>query len=87
MLECGVNHLSSILTFSNPCVCEGCPSSVMEGWSTSILRHIGMAEEDELEVFVDALDDKSILTSMTLPCTMDDNAMTLLSPNRLHPIS
>lgn len=59
----------------------------MEGQSVSILRDVGMVEEDELEVFVDALDDRSILTFMTLHGATEDNVMTLLPLDRLHPIS
>lgn len=42
----------------------------MDGKSITILKHIGMIEEDELEVFVDVLDDK------VGPGVVEDKALT-----------
>lgn len=53
----------------------------MDGKSTTILKHIGMMKEDELEVFVDVLDDK------VGPSVVEDKALTLLPPVALPPHS
>jgi hypothetical protein len=64
MLEGWVDHFSSTSTISNLCAREGCSPLAKKGRSTSILKHIGMLE-DELEVFVDSLDDNFVPTSNT----------------------
>ena len=49
MLEGWVDHFSSTPTISNLRACKGYLPLAKEGRSTSILKHIGMLEEDELE--------------------------------------
>lgn len=51
------NRLPRVLEDTLPCAQEGC--------ATSILKHIGLGEEDDLEIFVDAKDDQSAPTSPT----------------------
>lgn len=52
----------------------------MDGESTTILKHIEMMEEDELEIFVDVLDGKVGPTSPTPTGVEYDSAFTTLPP-------
>lgn len=68
MHEGGIDHFPSIPNFVLfPCAWVGCLTLAMEGKSITILKHIGMMEEDEVDVFVDALDAKVGPTSPTPP--------------------
>lgn len=60
-------------------------SQAKEGWVALRLESIGMVEEDELEVFVDALDDMSGPTSSSPSGVLEDRGRTFLPPNSLHP--
>ena len=50
------DNTSPTPTFKHPRTGEA--YSINEGCSTSIPKHIGIVEEDDQEVFVDALDDR-----------------------------
>lgn len=63
-------------TFKHPRIGE--VESVNEGHSTSILQHIGLIEEDDQEVFVDALDDRSTPISPT-PLMIEENIVPSLT--------
>lgn len=61
--------------------CDDNAPLVKEGCLASILKYIGLMEEEDLEVFVDDVDDKFAPTSPTLPGAKDDRALMLIPPN------
>lgn len=72
-----MDNFSTTPNLLHPSDCEGGSSLTKEGRSTSIPKYIGMVEEDELEVFVDVLDDKFGPNSPTPLGAMGDRALTL----------
>jgi hypothetical protein len=63
-------------TFKHPRIGE--VGFANEGHSTSILQHIGLIEEDDQEVFVDALDDRPTPISPT-PLMIEENIVSSLT--------
>ena len=78
-----VDHLHFTSTFSTPCIHEGGSPLAKMDWLGAILKHIGLTEEDELEVFVDALDDEFVPTSLTPPSSTSDKALNHYITQRL----
>jgi hypothetical protein len=74
MHEGGIDNFPSTLNFLSFCT-----RFVMNGKSTTILKHIGMMEENELEVFVEVLDDK------VGPSVVEDKAFTTPSADCVAP--
>lgn len=74
MYEGGIDNFSSTLNFL-----YSYTRFVMNDKSTTILKHIGMMEEDELEVFVEVLDDK------VGPSVVEDKVLTTPSANCIAP--
>ena len=61
----GGGNTSSTPTFKHPRLSEVNSPLMNEECSTYILKHIGLMEEEDLEVFVDALDDRLVPTTLT----------------------
>lgn len=65
MMEGDRDDISPTPTFKHPRIGE--VGSTSEGRSTSILKHIGCTDEEDQEVFVNALNDKPTPVSPTPP--------------------
>lgn len=74
MSDGGVDMFSSTPTFKHMRICDDNTSLVKEWGSTSILKHIGLMEED-LEIFVDVVDNRF---APTLPGAKYDRALNTL---------
>lgn len=62
MMDGGGDNTSCTPTFKHPRLGEANSPLMNEECSTYILKHIGLMEEEDLEVFVDALDDRLVPT-------------------------
>jgi hypothetical protein len=61
-----------------PPACEDTLPCAQEGCAISILKHIGHGEEDDLKIFVDAIDDRSAPTYL-IPYGLHDCMVLALS--------
>ena len=83
MAEGGGNTFSSTPTLLPPWVCYDNSSLVKEGSSTSILMHIGFIKEEDLEVFVDAFNDRFAPTLPSPSNSKYKRTLALLPSNTL----
>lgn len=79
MMEEGGENMSPTPAFKHPRRGEVDSVLTKEGCSTSILKHIGIMEEDDLEVFVDVLNDRPVTLSPTPLRNEESRTLSLTS--------